>query len=104
MVEAPELRVLNGDVLLEKGGFAWEDGLALRLCRGQRLAIWREHHPLNGGLWRAFGLVDDSSLDMENGLFRRDLGRDDERAPVINVEGIGHHQADMAIDASPGIP
>ena len=49
-------------------------------------------------------MINDRVPNPHGGLGGLDLGRGDDRSPKIEVDGIGGHQPNMAVNARAGVP
>ena len=103
-VKVPELRILDADVLLEIRGFTGRNGLGHCLGGLYGFVIGSNDGGLHRYLSRGVGLVDHCGLHMDHGLVGFDLGRGDERAPLVDVDRVGCYQANVAINARPAVP
>ena len=104
MAEVPEFGLGDDDVLLEVGRFASLDGQGLRVALFDGFAGGAEHGDFEGDGAGGVGLVEDARGDVDGGLGGIDLGRGDEEGIGREVDGIGHHHADVAVNARAFVP
>src|ERR1051325_2421908 len=104
LLQIPQLRRLNIEVLLKIRSPARRDCLWFRLRRLHYASVRADECELHSDAARRVRLVDHGALYMHGGLLAGDLRRRDERAPVLQVNGVGGDQSHVTIDARARVP